>query len=189
MACSSFLLNQTVKLLYAIWSWHHWQAWECLHWCRYLENVPAIVPLLEKEYRNAAARLESTQDELNDLHPDKYAPPHLVLQHLLCSYWHDGPASDRLSHCRAQGSSAVHTMMHNSHRISQFAQIQASRWICNLWQSECLVTNHIECLQTSNSKYSEGRTRHIRSDHSWSDRLQHIKPEGGSWLHAQPCAA
>jgi hypothetical protein len=38
---------------------------------RYLENVPAIVPLLEKEYRNAAARLESTQEELNDLHPDK----------------------------------------------------------------------------------------------------------------------
>lgn len=42
--------------------------------CRYLENVPAIVPLLEKEYRNAAARLEATQEELNDLHPDKYAP-------------------------------------------------------------------------------------------------------------------
>ena len=41
--------------------------------CRYLENVPAIVPLLEKEYRNAAARLEATQEELNDLHPDKYA--------------------------------------------------------------------------------------------------------------------
>lgn len=39
--------------------------------CRYLENVPAIVPLLEKEYRNAAARLEATQEELNDLHPDK----------------------------------------------------------------------------------------------------------------------
>ncbi|KAK9814730.1 hypothetical protein WJX72_010634 [[Myrmecia] bisecta] len=38
---------------------------------RYLENVPSIVPLLEKEYRNAAARLESTQEELNDLHPDK----------------------------------------------------------------------------------------------------------------------
>lgn len=38
---------------------------------RYLENVPSIVPLLEKEYRNAAARLEATQDELNDLHPDK----------------------------------------------------------------------------------------------------------------------
>ena len=40
---------------------------------RYLENVPAIVPLLEKEYRNAAARLAATQEELNDLHPDKYA--------------------------------------------------------------------------------------------------------------------
>ena len=42
--------------------------------CRYLENVPAIVPLLEKEYRNAARRLEDTQDELNDLHPDKCLP-------------------------------------------------------------------------------------------------------------------
>ncbi|CAL5226962.1 g9847 [Coccomyxa viridis] len=38
---------------------------------RYLENVPSIVPLLEKEYRNAAKRLEDTQEELNDLHPDK----------------------------------------------------------------------------------------------------------------------
>ena len=38
---------------------------------RYLENVPSIVPLLEKEYRLAAARLENTQDELNDLHPDR----------------------------------------------------------------------------------------------------------------------
>ena len=38
---------------------------------RYLENVPSIVPLLEKEYRNAAARLVATQEELNDLHPDK----------------------------------------------------------------------------------------------------------------------
>ena len=38
---------------------------------RYLENVPTIVPLLEKEYRLAAARLEDTQDELNDLHPDR----------------------------------------------------------------------------------------------------------------------
>ena len=46
--------------------------------CRYLENVPAIVPLLEKEYRNAAARLEATQEELNDLHPDKYAPPAML---------------------------------------------------------------------------------------------------------------
>ena len=39
--------------------------------CRYLENVPSIVPLLEKEYRIAAKRLEDTQEELNDLHPDK----------------------------------------------------------------------------------------------------------------------
>ena len=51
--------------------------------CRYLENVPAIVPLLEKEYRNAAARLEATQEELNDLHPDKYAPPAPLA--MLCS--------------------------------------------------------------------------------------------------------
>jgi len=36
--------------------------------------VPSIVPLLEKEYRNAAKRLEDTQEELNDLHPDKYLP-------------------------------------------------------------------------------------------------------------------
>lgn len=41
------------------------------HRCRYLENVPSIVPLLEKEYRIAAKRLEDTQEELNDLHPDK----------------------------------------------------------------------------------------------------------------------
>jgi hypothetical protein len=41
---------------------------------RYLENVPSIVPLLEKEYRIAAKRLEDTQEELNDLHPDKRAP-------------------------------------------------------------------------------------------------------------------
>ena len=38
---------------------------------RYLENVPAIVPLLEKEYRNASRKLEETQVELNDLHPEK----------------------------------------------------------------------------------------------------------------------
>ncbi|KAK9918350.1 hypothetical protein WJX75_003404 [Coccomyxa subellipsoidea] len=38
---------------------------------RYLENVPSIVPLLEKEYRIAAKRLEDTQEELNDLHPEK----------------------------------------------------------------------------------------------------------------------
>lgn len=45
---------------------------------RYLENVPSIVPLLEKEYRHAARRLEDTQDELNDLHPDKSAPHHCL---------------------------------------------------------------------------------------------------------------
>ena len=40
--------------------------------CRYLENVPTIVPLLEKEYRIALRRLEDTQDELSDLHPERY---------------------------------------------------------------------------------------------------------------------
>lgn len=38
---------------------------------RYLENVPAIVPLLEREYRSASAKLEATQEELLDLQPDK----------------------------------------------------------------------------------------------------------------------
>ncbi len=38
---------------------------------RYLENVPAIVPLLEKEYRNAAQRLSATQEELTDLAPER----------------------------------------------------------------------------------------------------------------------
>jgi hypothetical protein len=38
---------------------------------RYLENVPTIVPVLEREYRNAARRLEETQGELHDLHPEK----------------------------------------------------------------------------------------------------------------------
>ena len=51
--------------------WPKYQYCMLLMHRRYLENVPAIVPLLEKEYRNAAARLESTQEELNDLHPDK----------------------------------------------------------------------------------------------------------------------
>lgn len=36
-----------------------------------LQNVPTIVPVLEKEYRNASRRLEETQVELNDLHPEK----------------------------------------------------------------------------------------------------------------------
>ena len=38
---------------------------------RYLENVPTIVPVLEREYRNASQRLEDTQGELNDLEPEK----------------------------------------------------------------------------------------------------------------------
>jgi hypothetical protein len=33
--------------------------------------VPAIVPLLEKEYRNAAQRLSATQEELTDLAPER----------------------------------------------------------------------------------------------------------------------
>lgn len=37
----------------------------------YLENVPAIVPVLEREYRGAARKLEETQAELNDLHPER----------------------------------------------------------------------------------------------------------------------
>ncbi|RMZ55499.1 hypothetical protein APUTEX25_000082 [Auxenochlorella protothecoides] len=38
---------------------------------RYLENVPTIVPVLEREYRCAARKLEETQAELNDLHPER----------------------------------------------------------------------------------------------------------------------
>ena len=38
---------------------------------RYLENVPTIVPVLEREYRSASQRLEDTQSELNDLEPEK----------------------------------------------------------------------------------------------------------------------
>ena len=38
---------------------------------RYLENVPTIVPVLEREYRNASRRLEDTQTELNDLESEK----------------------------------------------------------------------------------------------------------------------
>lgn len=62
--------------------------------CRYLENVPAIVPLLEKEYRNAAARLEATQEELNDLHPDKYA--FLTMLCLLCHCPYTYPSMHQL---------------------------------------------------------------------------------------------
>ena len=35
------------------------------------QNVPTIVPVLEKEDRNASRRLEETQVELHDLHPEK----------------------------------------------------------------------------------------------------------------------
>ncbi|KAI8476585.1 MAG: P-loop containing nucleoside triphosphate hydrolase protein [Monoraphidium minutum] len=38
---------------------------------RYLDNVPSIVPLLEREYRHAAARLEATRAELGGLQHDK----------------------------------------------------------------------------------------------------------------------
>ncbi len=38
---------------------------------RYLESVPSIVPLLEREYRHAAARLAATRAELDDLQHDK----------------------------------------------------------------------------------------------------------------------
>ena len=51
---------------------------------RYLENVPAIVPLLEKEYRNAAQRLTATQEELKDLAPDKLA----LFRRLCCTQAH-----------------------------------------------------------------------------------------------------
>jgi len=38
---------------------------------RYLENVPTIVPVLEREFRSASQKLEDTQGELNDLEPEK----------------------------------------------------------------------------------------------------------------------
>jgi len=38
---------------------------------RYLENVPTIVPVLEKEYRNASERLVTVASELGNLQPDK----------------------------------------------------------------------------------------------------------------------
>ena len=38
---------------------------------RYLDNVPAIVPLLEKEYRNASVKLRATETELGALDQDK----------------------------------------------------------------------------------------------------------------------
>lgn len=50
---------------------HHTNSAHKHHPHRYLENVPTIVPVLEKEYRNASRRLEETQVELHDLHPEK----------------------------------------------------------------------------------------------------------------------
>ncbi|KAK3268569.1 hypothetical protein CYMTET_22934 [Cymbomonas tetramitiformis] len=38
---------------------------------RYLENVPSIVPVLEREYRSAQEKLLHTQEELSDLDSDK----------------------------------------------------------------------------------------------------------------------
>ena len=38
---------------------------------RYLENVPTIVPVLEREFRSASQKLEETQGELNDLEAEK----------------------------------------------------------------------------------------------------------------------
>ena len=38
---------------------------------RYLENVPTIVPVLEREFRSASQKLEQTQTELNDLEAEK----------------------------------------------------------------------------------------------------------------------
>lgn len=38
---------------------------------RYLENVPSIVPVLEKEFRNAQDKLTQTVQELSDLDTDK----------------------------------------------------------------------------------------------------------------------
>ena len=83
--------------------------------------MPAIVPLLEKEYRNAAARLEATQEELNDLHPDKsvaaFCPFHFSLdQHLPHQPCHKGIClpSKRLLAMRKL-SSATHMSMHVEH--------------------------------------------------------------------------
>ena len=74
---------------------------------RYLENVPSIVPLLEKEYRNAARRLEDTQDELTDLHPDKCAKTCL---HCAC----EGTACQKGlmcsgGSCKVVGHGSMHT--------------------------------------------------------------------------------
>ena len=38
---------------------------------RYMDNVPAIVPLLEREHRVAESRLSASRKELDDLATDK----------------------------------------------------------------------------------------------------------------------
>lgn len=38
---------------------------------RYMDNVPAIVPLLEREHRVAESRLNASKKELDDLATDK----------------------------------------------------------------------------------------------------------------------
>jgi len=38
---------------------------------RYLDNVPAMLPLLEREFRHTAQRVQSTKQELSDLEADK----------------------------------------------------------------------------------------------------------------------
>lgn len=38
---------------------------------RYMDNVPAIVPLLEREHRVAESRLSTSKKELDDLATDK----------------------------------------------------------------------------------------------------------------------
>lgn len=49
---------------------------------RYLDNVPSIVPLLEREYRHAAARLEATRAELGDLQHDKLKVGVRLFEHI-----------------------------------------------------------------------------------------------------------
>jgi hypothetical protein len=38
---------------------------------RYLDNVPAMLPLLEREFRHTASRVQATKQELSDLEADK----------------------------------------------------------------------------------------------------------------------
>ena len=46
---------------------------------RYLESVPTIVPLLEKEYRNADVKLKAVKEELDDLNNSNLKACPLVL--------------------------------------------------------------------------------------------------------------